>query len=278
MKIKIVIITITIFWSLILWAAEENIAPNLAANGLESLDLDNFTQTTSGLKYKIISDGEGNHPQTGDIVSVHYLGQLADGNKFDSSYDRKEPITFELGAGRVIKGWDEGIALLNKGSKAIFVIPPDLGYGTRNVGPIPANSTLIFTVELVDFKPAPKIEPYDVTGKVVSETDSGLKFILVEAGTGLKAAPGNTVSVHYSGYLEDGTMFDSSLKRDTPFEFTLGMGRVIKGWEEGISLMKEGDKARLIIPADLGYGAAGAGGVIPPNATLTFDVELLKVK
>ncbi|MDP8204534.1 MAG: FKBP-type peptidyl-prolyl cis-trans isomerase, partial [Candidatus Tenebribacter mawsonii] len=93
-----------------------------------------------------------------------------------------------------------------------------------------------------------------------------------------KAAAGNTVSVHYSGYLEDGTMFDSSVKRDQPFSFTLGMGRVIKGWDEGVAMMKIGDKVQLIIPSSLGYGANGAGGVIPPNATLVFDVELLEVK
>ncbi|MCF7793778.1 MAG: FKBP-type peptidyl-prolyl cis-trans isomerase [Candidatus Cloacimonetes bacterium] len=245
---------------------------------MEALDLTTFEKTDSGLMYRITTEGEGNSPVKGDIVNVHYKGELEDGTKFDSSYDRNQPIEFELGVGRVIKGWDEGIALLKKGSKAIFVIPPELGYGARSVGAIPANSTLIFTVELVDFKPAPKIEEYDIEGKVVSKTDSGLEFILVEAGTGLKAAAGNTVSVHYSGYLQDGTMFDSSIKRNQPFEFTLGMGRVIKGWDEGIALMKEGDKARLIIPPDLGYGASGAGGVIPPNATLIFDVELLEVK
>lgn len=246
--------------------------------GIAALDLTSFETTASGLQYKIITNGEGNSPVKGDMVSVHYKGELIDGTKFDSSYDRNQPIEFELGVGRVIKGWDEGIALLKKGTKAVFVIPPELGYGARNIGAIPANSTLIFNVELVDFKPAPKIEEYDVEDKIVSETDSGLKFILVEEGKGLKAAAGNTVYVHYSGYLEDGTMFDSSVKRNQPFKFTLGMGSVIKGWDEGIALMKEGDKARLIIPSSLGYGASGAGGVIPPNATLIFDVELMKVQ
>ncbi|HPR18623.1 MAG TPA: FKBP-type peptidyl-prolyl cis-trans isomerase [Candidatus Cloacimonadota bacterium] len=237
-----------------------------------------YQTTTSGLQYLITKTGTGANATTGNIVQVHYTGTLDDGTVFDSSYDRNEPISFELGAGQVIKGWDEGISLLNRGAKATLIIPPDLGYGNRLVGPIPPNSTLIFEVELIDFKPAPIIEPYDVSGKAAVTTESGLKFILVKAGKGIKAAPGNTVKVHYTGYLEDGTMFDSSVKRDIPFEFELGMGKVIKGWEEGIALMKEGDQARLIIPTDLGYGSYGAGGIIPPNATLIFDVELLEVK
>jgi len=228
--------------------------------------------------YKIDSQGKGAKPANGDIVKVHYLGTLQDGTKFDSSYDRNEPIEFELGVGRVIKGWDEGIALLNKGTKATFIIPPEIGYGNRQVGSIPANSTLTFEVELVDFKPGIKIEAFNTAGKVSTKTDSGLEFILVESGKGMKAAAGYTVTVHYSGYLEDGTMFDSSVKRDQPFVFTLGMGKVIKGWDEGLALMRVGDKARLIIPSNLGYGASGAGGVIPPNATLIFDVELVDVK
>jgi peptidylprolyl isomerase len=98
----------------------------------------------------MLKEGSGNTPQIGDNVSVHYAGFLLDGTKFDASYDRGEPITFPLGQGRVIKGWDEGIALLKIGSKAKFIIPPHLGYGERAMGPIPANSSLIFEVELVD--------------------------------------------------------------------------------------------------------------------------------
>ncbi len=109
-------------------------------------------KTSSGLMYKIEKEGSGNNAKAGDIVSVHYTGYLPDGTKFDSSVDRGEPIEFPLGQGRVIKGWDEGISLLNIGAKASLIIPPDLGYGSRAMGPIPANSILIFEVELVDIK------------------------------------------------------------------------------------------------------------------------------
>jgi FKBP-type peptidyl-prolyl cis-trans isomerase len=110
------------------------------------------------------------------------------------------------------------------------------------------------------------------------KTNSGLEYIETLAGTGAQAAAGKTVSVHYTGKLTNGKVFDSSLTRGTPIEFKLGAGRVIKGWDEGIALMKVGGKATLTIPPELGYGERGAGGVIPPNATLIFEVELVSVK
>ncbi|WP_115120630.1 FKBP-type peptidyl-prolyl cis-trans isomerase [Synechococcus sp. UW105] len=109
-------------------------------------------------------------------------------------------------------------------------------------------------------------------------TASGLRITDIEVGTGPEASSGQTVVVHYRGTLEDGTQFDASYDRGTPFTFPLGAGRVIKGWDEGVQGMKVGGKRKLVIPSDLGYGARGAGGVIPPNATLIFEVELLDIK
>jgi len=106
----------------------------------------------------------------------------------------------------------------------------------------------------------------------------GLKYTDDQVGTGTAAEKGKTVSVHYTGWLLDGTKFDSSRDRNQPFSFPLGQGQVIKGWDEGVAGMKVGGKRTLVIPPDLGYGARGAGGVIPPNATLKFEVELLDVK
>ncbi|TVZ59183.1 cyclophilin family peptidyl-prolyl cis-trans isomerase [Flavobacteriaceae bacterium MAR_2010_105] len=110
------------------------------------------------------------------------------------------------------------------------------------------------------------------------ETQSGLRYQIIQKGTGKKAEAGQMVSVHYKGQLADGTVFDSSYKRTQPLDFQVGVGQVIPGWDEGICLLHVGDKARLVIPSDLGYGSQGAGGVIPPNATLVFDVELMNVK
>jgi FKBP-type peptidyl-prolyl cis-trans isomerase len=111
-----------------------------------------------------------------------------------------------------------------------------------------------------------------------SKTESGLRYQILQKGAGNMAKKGKTVSVHYKGQLADGTVFDSSYKRNEPIDFALGVGQVIPGWDEGIQLLKVGDKARFVIPSDLAYGSAGAGGVIPPNATLIFDVELMNVK
>jgi len=108
-------------------------------------------------------------------------------------------------------------------------------------------------------------------------TSSGLRYKITDKGNGNSAVVGKNVKVHYKGQLIDGTVFDSSFKRNEPIEFTLGIGQVIKGWDEGLALLSEGDKARFIIPSDLAYGEAGAGGVIPPNANLIFDVELVSV-
>ena len=109
-------------------------------------------------------------------------------------------------------------------------------------------------------------------------TASGLKIIELQVGEGAEAASGQTVSVHYRGTLENGKQFDASYDRGTPFTFPLGAGRVIKGWDEGVVGMKVGGKRKLVIPPDLAYGSRGAGGVIPPNATLVFEVELLDAK
>jgi peptidylprolyl isomerase len=109
-------------------------------------------------------------------------------------------------------------------------------------------------------------------------TASGLQYVDVKPGTGASPQKGQSVSVQYTGWLADGTKFDSSRDRNEPFSFRIGQGQVIKGWDEGVATMKIGGVRKLIIPPELGYGARGAGGVIPPNATLTFEVELLSVK
>jgi FKBP-type peptidyl-prolyl cis-trans isomerase len=125
---------------------------------------------------------------------------------------------------------------------------------------------------------APAAKPAEAAAAKPVTTASGLVYLDEVVGTGPAAKAGDMVAVHYTGWLTDKTKFDSSRDRGVPFEFPLGQGRVIPGWDEGVAGMKVGGKRKLTIPPDLGYGAAGAGGRIPPNATLLFDVELLGIK
>ena len=123
--------------------------------------------------------------------------------------------------------------------------------------------------------PVHRIEPTALRDSQYTTTESGLKYANLLPGDGPSPTPGELVIVHYTGWLEDGTKFDSSLDRGQPFSFVLGAGEVIPGWDEGVASMQIGGKRQLVIPPELAYGAAGAGGVIPPNATLIFEVELV---
>ena len=279
MKLKNIILII----SLVIIGCNKNEEDKLSNTDLNQNDENNKKEvamtnkeitTESGLKYIDIALGDGAMPETGDKVVVHYTGTLEDGTKFDSSRDRNRPFEFPLGMGRVIKGWDEGLASMRIGGKRQLIIPANLGYGDRATGKIPANSTLIFDVELIDIKKQFKDTDFDLPGKEIV-LESGLRIIEHIKGKGQKPKSGNKVKVHYSGYLQTGVKFDSSHDRGREFEFVLGQGQVIKGWDEGIAQINKGGKSTLIIPPDLGYGERGAGGVIPPNATLLFEVELV---
>jgi FKBP-type peptidyl-prolyl cis-trans isomerase len=231
--------------------------------------------TESGLKFKIFDlHKKALKADSGDVISVHYVGKLADGTKFDASYDRKQPITFQLGVGRVIKGWDEGLQYLHIGDSALFTIPADIAYGNRKMGAIPANSTLFFTVKVVDIKKA--IKPWDCTGLDTVKLDDNLAYIVVEKGKGEAISSGDKAYMQYSGYFTNGKKFDSSHDNgDIDFDFILGRGRVIKGWDIAVVGMKVGEKRRLLIPYKLAYGESGRAP-IPPKSDLIFDIELSK--
>ena len=255
-----------------------DILPGAPKAPAEVADAD-YQSNDEGLKYYDFEEGSGDTPQPGQLVTVQYTGWLTDGTKFDSSLDRAEPFTFALGKGQVIPGWDEGVATMKVGGKRQLLIPSDLAYGEQGAGGvIPPNASLIFEVELLDIQPGAPESPAKVDEKDYTTTDSGLKYYDFEEGTGDSPTPGDMVSVHYTGWLEDGTKFDSSLDRGAPFRFPLGMGQVIPGWDEGVASMKVGGKRQLLIPPALGYGEKGAGDAIPPNATLIFEVELLDIQ
>jgi peptidylprolyl isomerase len=244
-------------------------------------DLVSYT-TPGGVTVIEIAYGSAKDPvQDGDRVQMNYTGWLTDGTQFDSSYDRGEPFTFTLGAGDVIQGWDEGVQGMSPSDQRRLIIPPELGYGSQGSGAIPPNAELIFDIEMVAFGrpptpgptfPVPTIEE----GETSYRTEGGVLVTVVKtAAEDDPAQPGDTVEVHYTGWLEDGTQFDSSLQRD-PITLELGAGDVIQGWDEGLEGMSPGEVRQLVIPPELAYGDQ-ARGEIPANATLIFEVELVSV-
>jgi peptidylprolyl isomerase len=238
-----------------------------------------LTTTASGLKYADLSTGDGDTVKAGDTISTHYTIWVQGENEasFITSSNGSDPLTFTQGAGdTVFSGWEEGVLGMQVGGKRQLIIPPELGPGQAGGGRIPADATLVMEVELVDRQEQPVLSR--IADDKLTTTESGLGYYDIVTGEGAEAASGMTVLVHYSGWLEDGTLFDSSVTRGEPFSLTLGAGGVIPGWEEGLVGMKVGGKRQLIIPPDLAYGEAGAGGVIPPNATLIFDIELLEIQ
>jgi peptidylprolyl isomerase len=243
------------------------------------LDPSKTITTATGLQIMEIAPGEGAQPQLGDVVQVHYTGTLTDGTVFDSSRERGAPYSFALGMAQVIPGWDEGIAMLKPGGRAVLVIPPDLAYGEGGVpGVIAPNSTLVFDVELVAVRPGAPATPTQVDEADYTVVDNGLKIADLVVGSGEVVTSGQHLVVDYTGWIVEGPKFDSSVDRGQPFDFDLGAGQVIPGWDQGLIGMQVGGKRQLVIPPELAYGEAGAGGVIPPNATLIFEVEVLEAQ
>ena len=224
------------------------------------------------IEYIEIEAGSGVQAKAGDVVSVHYTGMLDDGTVFDSS-EGKEPITFVLGQGRVIQGWEQGIALMREGGKATLIIPPELGYGAGGSGTIPPNATLTFDVELVQVLATP--EPEDIALEDYEVTESGLRYFDIEPGSGELLETGAPVSVHFNVWLEDGTSLGGT-EGGPPASLQIDMGMLFPGLDEGISTMLVGGKRQMLIPSELAFGEAGAGS-IPPNATLIAEAMLINV-
>jgi len=270
------------------------------------------TPSASGIYIIIQNAGTGRVIQKTDFVKMNFTVSTIEGKKIYSTLDQNKPITFEYGQPFDTKGFDEAIGTMKKGSKAIVVVPSAMGFGEK--GRKDANGQDIFTpyspvvydIEVLDLKTKAEhekaqkeeaanakkaadeamakepvlIQQYLKDNKITAKpTASGLYYIEKVQGKGPKAMKGNKVAVHYTGKLLNGKVFDSSLDKKPvkPFEFILGQGQVIPGWDEGISMMSAGGKATLIIPSKLGYGEHGAGSDIPAYAPLVFDVELISI-
>jgi len=186
-------------------------------------------------------------------------------------------IKFPLGQAR-IKVLSEGTSLLNKGARYRFEVPPDLAFGKKGAGAlVPPDTATIWEIELVNVQKPMSVPEFSMSpAERLVTTESGLQYEVIKEGTGSSPETSSTVVVHYAGWLEDGTLFDSSYGRGDPATFNLR--GVIKGWTEGIALMKEGAVYKFTIPSDLGYREQGSPPKIPPNATLIFHVELIEVK
>lgn len=236
--------------------------------------------TASGLKIvMLVKNPKGEIAKNGDNVEVHYTGTLTNGKKFDSSRDRNETFSFPLGKGRVIAGWDEAFSILRKGEKAVIILPPSIGYGSADMGEIPPNSTLIFDVELVDIVPFEPYIPYSGVGRDTLLLPNGLMVIVLDQGKDtFTAKPGQQGYIFYAGYFTDGKKFDGNFNTGEPFKLDIYNAPVIQGWKMLLPLMTKGMKIRAIIPPSLAYGEAGYPGVIPPNATLVFDMYMQNIK
>ena len=223
--------------------------------------------------------GSGSPVGVGDFLIMDYVGvSYSTGLQFDASWDRGSPFPFELGAGRVIQGWDQGIVGMSVGGRRSLTIPPELAYGENGSGSgsIGPNETLVFVVDLIASVPANLEKP---TAALTSESTTELKTNDISEGSGATVQPGNVVYIHYVGVsASTGEQFDSSWDRGRSefIGYISGTGNVIQGLDEGLLGMQVGGRRTVVIPPDLAYGENGAGdGLIAPNETLIFTVDLL---
>jgi|AntAceMinimDraft_17_1070374.scaffolds.fasta_scaffold02919_9 FKBP-type peptidyl-prolyl cis-trans isomerase len=267
-----------------------------------------FEKAESGLYYQFyVSNDDSVKASTGDILSMDLIYRTEDSVLFNNK-EFGNPVRIQLKEPDFKGDFLEGLAMMSVGDSATFIVSADSFFlKTARMKTLPefidTGNILYFDVKLNKIttkdefelekkleiekrqvmmeknktEEPMKLEKYIADNKItVKPSENGLYYIELKKGTGTKAELGKKVKVHYTGTLLDGTKFDSSLDRGKPFEFQLGAGQVIKGWEEGIAMMRAGGKAKLIIPSDLAYGAGR--GPIPPYATLIFDVELIGVE
>lgn len=256
--------------------AEKPMEPDKFPKNIENLKWREFAK---GLKIYDEKVGTGKPAIIGTVLKTHYTGWLLSGRKFGSSKDLGKPLQVVMGAGKMIKGWEHGLEGMREGGVRWFKISPAMGYGATAYSMIPSNSTLIFKVELVsseiDEAVLETMDFFPDTSTLTFENGSeGLRYAIIKPGDGIAAKKGDVAHVHYTGWLTNGYKFDSSRDRNQAFAFTLGEGRVIRGWELGVMGMLPGEKRILIVPPGLGYGSRGAGP-IPGGSTLIFAVEYL---
>ncbi len=235
------------------------------------------TVLENGLMIEDIVVGRGEAVDSLAFVTLHYTGYLADSTLFEARADDTTPLTIQLTRQNVIEGWFWGIQGMRKGGIRSLIVPPHLAYGEIGIGGIiPSNATLRFVIELHETQRP--TEPWDIDLNDLETTPDGSRHVILESGRGKLPKHGALLTLHYSGYLSDGRIFDSSVYRGEAFEVVAGSGTLIKGLESTLMRMKAGERRTVFIPPSLAIGNVGFAGRIPPNDTLRFDIELLHLE
>lgn len=241
---------------------------------LENANKPEVTVTNSGLQYRIIEQGDGDVPSVGQVVFIEYVGRLVSGQIFS----RSNGLDYLRLTQDVMPGLFEGIQLMSAGSKYEFVIPSELGFGNEPPAntPLRPGSVLVMELTLHSFLLSPdQFLEKNKENDDIRFTDSGLQYRIMNEGEGDNVAAGNTVRVRYTGTLTNGLEFDRSPGNDP---VTFNTSQVISGFSEGLRLMNRGAKFQFFIPPAIGYGAQPPfGSIIPPNAVLVFEVELVEI-
>lgn len=285
----------------------------------DSLTLDNYItsqrikaeRTREGLFFTVHTEGIGKEPRQGDYVKMRYVGKLLSGKIFDES-PKNEPFAFQIGKQQVIEGWDIALQKIRVGSKVTLYVPAKFGYGAAGIGDIIApNTPLIYDIELLEVLTPPQYEAhlrgvenaekrtfmariseqllldqrsiadYALMHRLkIKRTAGGISYVVTKEGKGECAKSGSKLTLNYDGMLLDDRVFDSTKDRE-PFTFTLGEGRTILGWEEGLQQFSENSEGYLLIPSKFGYGSTPLDDgkiVIGGNSVLVFKIHVLSVK
>ncbi len=231
-----------------------------------------------GIKYYVIDNGHGRPAHKGDNVYVHFSGWLPDGTIYTSTRNTGDPRRFTAGAGETFEGMDSAMLVMPEGARYRFIIPNKMAFGDKGYGNrIPPKTDITLDIEMVRISPEKHVTKWDASGRDTLSTASGLRYIVFDEGHGPLIQDKSIVTAHYSVYLPDGELIDSSVKRESPIRYPVGTGLIIEGWEEASLLMRNGSRFQLIVPARLAYGDDGQPPLIPAGADLVFDVEILEV-
>jgi FKBP-type peptidyl-prolyl cis-trans isomerase FkpA len=272
----------------------------------------NYKKSDNGLEYYFYEDKEGTTAKVGDFVTLNFIYKTSTDSVLRNTWKDGNPIQVVVQPPTFKGGLEEGLQLLSEGDSASFRMSADSLFKKTFMAPRPSfidsASKITFIMKVIKIQDKATfekeqakmmeerkkameaqmanqkgiddklIQEFLTTNKLTAQkTESGVYYTITKPGKGAKPAPGSLVQVNYTGKLLNGTVFDSSVGKD-PLEFPVGVGQVIPGWDEGISLLNEGCKATLYIPSPLGYGPMAAGEKIPANSVLVFDVELVKIK